>query len=57
MDIANFFDVKSSKKRVINSEQSETGDEAKKREAEMNFNQHFKRCFSESLKNPDCVLI
>ena len=30
MDIANFFDVKSSKKRVINSEQSETGDEAKK---------------------------
>ena len=23
----------------------------------MNFNQHFKRCFSEGLKNPDCVLI
>ena len=23
----------------------------------MKFNQHFKRCFSEGLKNPDCVLI
>ena len=30
MDIANFFDVKSSKKRVLDSEQSETGDEPKK---------------------------
>ena len=30
MDIANFFDVKSSKKRVLDSEHSETGDEPKK---------------------------
>ena len=30
MDIANFFDMKSSKKRVFSSEQSETGDEPKK---------------------------
>ena len=30
MDIAKFFDVKSSKKRVLSSEQSETGDEPKK---------------------------
>ena len=30
MDIANFFEVKSSKKRVLDNEQSETGDEPKK---------------------------
>ena len=37
MDIAKFFDVKSFKKRVLRSEQSETGDEPnKKREVEMN---------------------
>ena len=30
MDIAKVFDVKSSKKRVLSSEQSETGDEPKK---------------------------
>ena len=41
IDIGSFFDVKSSKKRVLSSEQSETGDKQKKtknkeREVEMN---------------------
>lgn len=35
MDIAKFFDKTSSKKRVLNSEQSETGDDLK-REVKMN---------------------
>ena len=30
IDIGSFFDVKSSKKRVLSSEQSETGDKQKK---------------------------
>ena len=30
MDIANIFHLKSSKKRILGSEQSETGDEPKK---------------------------
>ena len=29
MDIANFFDAKSSKRRVLSNEQSSTGDESK----------------------------
>ena len=32
MDIQKIFDLKSSKKRILNSEQSETGDEPKKQE-------------------------
>ena len=38
MDNAKNFDGKSSKKRVLNSEQSETGDEQKNRKREVEIN-------------------
>ena len=60
MDIAKFFDVKSSKKRVFSSEQSETGDEPKKqKEGSRNKSSTstLDDVFAEGLKNPDCVLI
>ena len=60
MDAAKFFDVKSSKERVLSSEQSETGDEPKKqKEASRNESSTstLDDVFAEGLKNPDCVLI
>ena len=60
MDIANFFDMKSSTKRVFSSEQSETGDEPKKqKEGSRNESSTstLDDVFPEGLKNPDCVLI
>ena len=60
MDIAKFFDVKSSKKRVLSSEQSETGDETKKqKEGSRNESSTstLDNVFANGLKNPDCVLI
>ena len=60
MDIAKLFDVKSSKKRVLSSEQSETGDEPKKqKEGSRNESSTstLDDVFAEGLKNPDCVLI
>ena len=60
MDIAKMFDVKSSKKRVFSSEQSETGDEPKKqKEGSRNESSTstLDDVFAEGLKNPDCVLI
>ena len=60
MDIAKFFDVKSSKKRVLSSEQSETGDEPKKqKEGSRNESSTstLDDVFAKGLKNPDCVLI
>ena len=60
MDISKFFDVNLSKKRVLSSEQSETGDEPKK-EKEASRNESSTSTlgdvFAEGLKNPDCVLI
>ena len=38
MDIAKFFDVKPSKKRVFSSEQSEAGDMPKKQKEEVEMN-------------------
>ena len=52
--------MKSSKKRVFSSEQSETGDEPKKqKEASRNESSTstLDDVFAEGLKNPDCVLI
>ena len=60
MEAAKFFDVKSSKERVLSSEQSETGDEPKKqKEAGRNESSTstLDDVFAEGLKNPDCVLI
>ena len=60
MDIVKFRDVKSSKKRVFSSEQSETGAEPKKqKEGSRNESSTstLDDVFAESLKNPDCVLI
>ena len=60
MDIAKFFDVKSSKKRVLSSEQSETGDESKKqKEGSRNKSSTstLDDVFAEGLYNPECVLI
>ena len=54
------FDVKSSKKRVFSSEQSETGDEPKKqKEGSRNESSTstLDSVFAEGLKNLDCVLI
>ena len=54
------FDVKSSKKRVFSSEQSETGDEPKKqKEGSRNESSTstLDNVFAEGLKNPGCVLI
>ena len=39
IDIGSFFDVKSSKKRVLSSEQSETGDKQKKKQRERSRNE------------------
>ena len=59
MDIAKFFDVKSSKKRVLSSEQSGTSDEPKKQK-ELSRNESststFNNVFAEDLENPNCVL-
>ena len=52
--------MKSSKKRVLSSEQSETGDEPKKqKEGSRNESSTstLDDVFAEGLKNPDCVLI
>ena len=60
MDIARFFDVKLSKKRVLSSEQSQTGDEPKKqKEGSRNGSSTstLDDVLAEGLKNPDCVLI
>ena len=60
MDTAKIFDVKSSKKRVISSEQFETVDEPKKqKEGSRNESSTstLDDVFAEGLKNPDCVLI
>ena len=60
MDIAKILDVKSSKKRVLSSEQSQTGDERKKqKEGSRNGSSTstLDDVLAEGLKNPDCVLI
>ena len=60
MDIAKIFDVKSSKKRVLSSEQSETGDEPRKqKEGSRNESSTstLDDLFAEGLKNLHCVLI
>ena len=60
MDTAKFFDIKSSKKRVLCSEQSETGDESKKqKEGSRNKSSTstLDDVFAEGLYNPECVLI
>ena len=59
-DIAKFFDVKLSKTRVHSSEQSETGDEPKKKKKESrneSSTSTLDDAFAGGLKNPDCVLI
>ena len=59
MDIANFFDVKSSKKSVLSSEQSETGGKPKKqKEGSRNESSTstLDYVFTEGLKNPDCII-
>ena len=60
MDIAKVFDVKSFKKRVLSSEQSETGDDLKKkREGSRNESttSTLDNVLAVGLKNLDCVLI
>ena len=60
MDIAKFFDVKSSKKWVLSSEQSETGDESKKqKEGSKNKSSTstLDDVFADGLNNSDCILI
>ena len=60
MDIAKILDVKSSKKRVLSSGQSQTGDERKKqKEGSRNGSSTstLDDVLAEGLKNPDCVLI
>ena len=60
MDIAKIFDVKSSKKRVLSSEQFETGDDLqKKREGSRNESttSTLDNVLAVGLKNLDCVLI
>ena len=59
-DIEKFFDVKLSKTRVHSSEQSETGDEPKKKKKESrneSSTSTLDDAFAGGLKNPDCVLI
>ena len=60
MDIAKIFDVKSFKKRVLSSEQSETGDKLKKQK-ERSRNEPSTSTLDdvlvESLNDPYCVLI
>ena len=60
MDIAKFSDVKSSQKRVLCSEQSETGNEPKKkRERSRNesASNTLDKVFAMCLKNPNCVVL
>ena len=60
MDIAKFSDVKSSQKRVLCSEQSETGNEPKKkRQGSRNESaaSTLDNIFIICLKNPDCVVL
>ena len=60
MDIAKFSDVRSSKKRVLGSEQSEIGDEPKKQKEESrneSSTSALENVCAEGLNNPDCVLI
>ena len=60
MDITKFFYVKSSKKRFLSSEQSETGDEPKKQKEGSRTESSTSTLddvFTEGLKNPDYVLI
>ena len=60
MDITKLFDVKSSKKRFLSSEQSETGDERKKQKEGSRIKSSISTLddvFTEGLKNPDYVLI
>ena len=58
--IAKLSEAKSSKKRVLSSEQSETGNEPKK-QSKGSRNESatsiLDDVFAEGLKNPDCVLI
>ena len=59
-DIEKIFDVKLSKRRVHSSEQSETGDEPKKKKKESrneSSTSTLDDAFAGGLKNPDCVLI
>ena len=60
MDIAKSFDVKSSKKRILSSKKSETGDKPKKqKEGSKNKSPTgtLDNVYSKTLKNPDCVLV
>ena len=60
IDIAKIFDVKSSKKCVLSSEQSETGDEPKKQKGggrNESLTSTLDDAFADGLKNPDCVMI
>ena len=60
MDIAKFFDVKSSKERFLTSEQSETGDEPKKqkeRSRNESSTSTLDNIFANGFNNPDCALI
>ena len=60
MGIAKFFDVKSSKKRVLSSEQSETGGDPKKqKEGSRNESSTstLDDVFAEGLKNLDSVFV
>ena len=60
MNIASFFDVKSFKKNVLSSEQSEAGDDPKKQKEESrneSSTSTLDDIFEEGLKNPDSVLI
>ena len=60
MDIAKFFDMKSTKKSVVSSNQSGTGDEPKKLRGGSRIEYTaiiLDDVFAEGLKNPDCVLM
>ena len=60
MDIAKIFDVESSKKRFLNSEQSETGDKLKKQKERSRNEPSISTLddvLIEGLNDPDCVLI
>ena len=60
MDITKLFDVKSSNKRILRSEQSGIGDEPKKlKEGNRNLSSSstLDYVFGKGLTNPDCLLI
>ena len=59
MHIAEFFNMKSSKKRVLSREQSQTGDEPKKQKQGSRNESATSTLdvFAKGLKNPDYVLI